>query len=79
MKSLPMHTQLEQLRTELIDRAYLLDRGGRADAADLANEMAGRIGELVAESQLESLREEKISAGCPDGHTSFVGTVNHPD
>lgn len=68
-----MLDQLEQLRTELADRAFVLDRCGRADAADLAHELVGRIGELIADGR-SRLRESEISAeSCPERPASFVG------
>jgi hypothetical protein len=75
MNTHPMYDQLEQLRTELIDRAYLLDRCGRADAADLANELAGRIGELIAGAAgaAGDTADINISAACcPERSGSFV-------
>ncbi len=42
---------MEQLRVELIDRAYELDRSGRLDAADAVNELVVRLDELVADGK----------------------------
>lgn len=38
--------RLDALRVELVDLAYLLERRGRRDAADLAVAVSGRIGEI---------------------------------
>jgi len=43
-----MCAELEQLRTELADRAYELDCRGQASAADLAAEIAARLAQLIA-------------------------------
>ena len=43
-----MCAELEQLRTELADRAYELDRRGQAGAADLAAEISARLAQLIA-------------------------------
>ena len=53
---------LIQLRTDLVDLAYELERRGRVDAADVATATAGRIKELCArESQagvaIDAIRE----------------------
>jgi hypothetical protein len=73
MKAHLIHGQLEQLRTELIDRAYLLDRAGRADAADLANELAGRIGDLMTGAGGDAAELSISAACCPERSSSFVG------
>lgn len=39
--------RLEQLRTELVELAFTLERQGRLDAADVALEISGRIGEVA--------------------------------
>lgn len=39
---------LDELRTELVDLAFALERQGRLDAADLAIAIAGRLGEVGA-------------------------------
>ena len=41
--------KLDQLRTELVDLAFVLERGGRLDAADVAISTSARVGELCAE------------------------------
>ena len=41
--------KLDQLRTELVDLAFVLERGGRFDAADVAISTSARVGELCAE------------------------------
>lgn len=38
--------RLDALRVELVDLAYLLERRGRHDAADVALAVAGRVGEF---------------------------------
>jgi hypothetical protein len=42
-------SKLHGLRTELVELAFVLDRGGRIDAADVAMTISGRVGELCAE------------------------------
>jgi hypothetical protein len=52
MTEAPIETVLEKLgglRTELIELAFLLDRRGRLDAADVAMTTSARIGELCEE------------------------------
>ena len=39
--------QVEQLRTELADLAYVLDRRGRCDAAYVAVTISARLGEIL--------------------------------
>jgi hypothetical protein len=41
--------RLDALRVELVDLAYLLERRGRLDAADVALAVAGRVGEFQDE------------------------------
>jgi len=40
--------QLDQLKVELIDLAFDLERRGQVDAADVAVAVSGRVGELHA-------------------------------
>jgi hypothetical protein len=42
--------KLDELRTELLDLAYALEREGRQDAADVALSASARIGELWGEA-----------------------------
>jgi len=42
-------SKLHGLRTELVELAFVLDRRGRVDAADVAMSIAGRVGELCEE------------------------------
>jgi hypothetical protein len=42
--------KLSELRIELIDLAFVLERQGRVDAADVAVTVSVRLGELCAES-----------------------------
>ncbi|MBA4136181.1 MAG: hypothetical protein C0518_02555 [Opitutus sp.] len=44
----PPRERLEQLRTELVELAFTLERQGRLDAADVALEISGRVGEVAA-------------------------------
>lgn len=44
--------ELTVLGQELRDRAFVLDRQGRYDAADLAMEVAARIGQLTDSRRL---------------------------
>ena len=41
--------KLETLRVELVELAFTLDRRGRTDAADVAMQIRGRVGELCEE------------------------------
>jgi len=41
--------KLDQLRTELVDLAFVLERRGRLDAADVAISTSARVGELCEE------------------------------
>lgn len=41
--------KLHGLRAELAELAFVLDRGGRLDAADVAMTISGRVGELCEE------------------------------
>lgn len=45
-ESHPCLDQLDALRAELADLAYLLDSRGRADAADITHTIAVRVAEL---------------------------------
>lgn len=49
---------LDALRVELVDLAYMLERRGRRDAADVALAVAGRVGEI----------HEKLAAPAPCHH-----------
>lgn len=42
--------QLAALRAELVDQAYVLERQGRLDAADVAIAISHRLGELCPEA-----------------------------
>lgn len=44
-----LRKRLDELRTELADLAFELERRGRLDAADLATSVSGRVGEVCAE------------------------------
>jgi hypothetical protein len=44
----PVMRELDKLRTELVDLAFMLERRGRVDAADLAMSISARLGELCA-------------------------------
>lgn len=44
-----MLDRLDALRAELADLAYLLERRGRHDAADLAIAVSARVGEICDE------------------------------
>jgi hypothetical protein len=46
----PVIDQLAALRAELVDQAYLLERQGRLDAADVAIAISHRLGELCPEA-----------------------------
>jgi hypothetical protein len=41
--------KLDGLRTELVEMAFVLDRRGRIEAADVAMTISGRVGELCEE------------------------------
>jgi hypothetical protein len=41
--------KLHGLRTELVELAFVLDRRGRIEAADVAMTISGRVGELCEE------------------------------
>lgn len=41
--------KLDGLRTELVELAFVLDRRGRIEAADVAMTISGRVGELCEE------------------------------
>lgn len=49
--------QLAALRTELVEQAYILERQGRLDAADVAIATSLRLGEVCA----------GLAAGQPEG------------
>jgi len=57
--------QLEQLRTELADLAFVLDRRGRCDAADVAVTISARLGEILDESELRALASIGIRCRWP--------------
>lgn len=42
-------SKLHGLRTELVELAFVLDRRGRVEAADVAMSISGRVGELCEE------------------------------
>ncbi|HEU5080312.1 MAG TPA: hypothetical protein VFT72_13960 [Opitutaceae bacterium] len=42
--------KLDELRSELVDLAYALEREGRQDAADVALSVSARVGEVWHEA-----------------------------
>ncbi len=44
-----MGAKLNALRAEFADLAFALERQGRRDAADIANQLGGRLAEFAAE------------------------------
>ncbi|MBL9210222.1 MAG: hypothetical protein JNL92_07120 [Opitutaceae bacterium] len=59
--------RLDALRVELADLAYLLERRGRRDAADLAVAVSARLGEI----------HDELAAGPADPDRS-PASVRHP-
>lgn len=55
-----VRTQLDQLRTDLVELAFQLDRRGRPEAADVAMTTSARLAELC-----EALAAEEFSGACP--------------
>lgn len=51
-----LRASLAELRAELVDRAYDLERRGRIDAADVALAASARIGEIVEAADVETTR-----------------------
>lgn len=49
--------KLASLRTELVDLAFVLDRRGRPDAADVAMITSARIAEICNELEMAEQRE----------------------
>lgn len=45
--------KLDRLRSELVEMAFLLDRRGRLEAADVAMQISGRVGEIQEELAAE--------------------------
>lgn len=45
--------KLDRLRSELVEMAFLLDRRGRPEAADVAMQISGRVGEIQEELAAE--------------------------
>ena len=60
-------SKLHGLRTELVELAFVLDRGGRIDAADVAMTISGRVGELCEELAGTSGTREGSERGPVDG------------
>jgi hypothetical protein len=56
--------RLDALRAELADRAFVLESRGRLDAADVANEIAGRVAAIRAE--LAGSADEALTPTCAD-------------
>ena len=54
--------RLDDLRAELADLAFDLERRGRLDAADVANATSARIGELRAELEAEAAAVAPVPA-----------------
>ncbi len=54
--------KLAALRTELVDRAFMLESRGRLDGADVAIELSNRIAELGAEIASEETSVPRLSA-----------------
>jgi hypothetical protein len=68
----PMSRQLEELRTDLFDLAYTLEREGRADAADVAVSVAGRVREILADGSA-------ANRGCGPEEPAGVSGTDAPD
>jgi hypothetical protein len=72
----PAPTVLAQLRTELADLAYELERQGRLDAADVVMQLDARVRELAdgaaTEGSLHCHCEE--SRGARDEATHLAGS-----
>lgn len=47
--------KLDELRTQLVDLAFALERRGQLEAADVAITTSSRIGELCEELRMENL------------------------
>ncbi len=54
--------RLDALRVELVDLAYVLERRGRRDAADLALAVAGRVGEFHTEFTVVPAERRRAAA-----------------
>jgi hypothetical protein len=50
-----IHEKLDELRTELVDLAFALERRGQFEAADVAITTSSRIGELCEELRVERI------------------------
>jgi hypothetical protein len=59
--------KLDALRIELVELAFVLDRRGRPDAADVANLTVARLNEICAEfrepSERATLNDDESSEG----------------
>jgi|GEM_PF-2439800 hypothetical protein len=55
--------KLAELRTELADMAFALERQGRLDAADLATSVSQRLGELCDEPLERATAAYFVSGG----------------
>jgi hypothetical protein len=51
-----LREKLEELRTQLIDLAFVLERRGQVEAADVAIATSSRIDELCEELPVEPVR-----------------------
>ena len=59
--------KLHGLRAELTELAFVLDRGGRLDAADVAMTLSGRVGELCEELAEPAVSYEETVPPEPGG------------
>src|SRR5882757_7851319 len=57
--------KLDQLRTELVDLAFSLEKRGRRDAADIAIAVSSRVGELCEEITGSHARPAATATGSP--------------
>lgn len=60
-----MLDRLDALRAELADLAYLLERRGRHDAADLAIAVSARVGEIHDELAAGSAGPDRAPRSSP--------------
>lgn len=59
LKNYSVLTKLAGLQTELVEQAYALECQGRLDAAEVAIETAGRLGEFCAQIESAVVRDDR--------------------
>lgn len=54
--------KLDELRTQLVDLAFMLERRGQFEAADVAIATSSRLGQLCEEPPMESTGDPALRA-----------------